>query len=49
MVVLWRGQFETLETLVEWYNEEKSHGALNLDIAEMSSHAFVRKRRSEVW
>jgi transposase InsO family protein len=44
-----RDRFETLEALVEWYNEEKPHGALNLDIAETPSQAFVRKMRSEVW
>jgi hypothetical protein len=32
-----------------WYNEEKPHGSLNLDIAETPSQAFVRKMRSEIW
>jgi putative transposase len=44
-----RGRFETLEGLLLWYNFEKPHGALNLDIAETPGEAFVRKMRSEVW
>jgi len=44
-----RGRFGCLEDLLVWYNEEKPHGALNLEIAETSSQAFVRKMRSEVW
>jgi putative transposase len=44
-----RGRFGCLEDLLVWYNEEKPHGALNLEIAETPSQAFVRKMRSEVW
>jgi len=44
-----RGRCDSLEAMVVWYNEEKPHGSLNLDIAETPSQAFVRKMRSEVW
>jgi transposase InsO family protein len=44
-----RERFECLADLVEWYNEEKPHGALNLEIAETPSQAFIRKMRPEVW
>ena len=44
-----RGRFGCLEGFVVWYNEEKPHGSLNLDIAETPSQAFIRKMRSEVW
>ena len=43
-----RGRFASLEDMIVWYNEEKPHGALNLDIAETPSQAFIRKMRPEV-
>jgi hypothetical protein len=44
-----RDRFASLEDMIVWYNEEKPHGALNLDIAETLSQAFIRKMRPEVW
>jgi putative transposase len=49
LYIKYRGWFDCLEGFVVWYNEEKPHGSLNLDIAETPSQAFVRKMRSEVW
>lgn len=44
-----RKRFGSLEELVEWYNNEKPHGSLNLNRAETPSEAFIRKMRPEVW
>ena len=44
-----RGRFASLDGLVDWYNNEKPHGALNLNRAETPSEAFIRKMRQEVW
>ena len=44
-----RDSFSSLEELLLWYNEEKPHGALNLEIAETPGQAFIRKMRPEVW
>ncbi|MCL2476963.1 hypothetical protein [Candidatus Bathycorpusculum sp.] len=44
-----RDWFSNLEDRLLWYNEEKPHGALNLEIAETLSQAFIRKMRPEVW
>jgi transposase InsO family protein len=38
-----------LEAFVDWYNNEKPHGSLNLEIAETPGQAFIRKMRPEVW
>jgi hypothetical protein len=45
-VIRWVG---SLDELVDWYNIEKPHGALNLNRAETPSEAFIRKMRPEVW
>jgi transposase InsO family protein len=44
-----RGRFASLDSLVDWYNNEKPYGALNLNGAETPSEAFIRKMRPEVW
>jgi transposase InsO family protein len=44
-----RMRFSSLDDMLLWYNEEKPHGALNLEIAETPSQAFIRKMRPEVW
>jgi putative transposase len=44
-----RSRFDSLDKLVEWYNNEKPHGALNLNKAETPSEAFIRKMRPEAW
>lgn len=44
-----RSRFGSLDELVDWYNNEKPHGALNLNKAETPSEAFIRKMRPEVW
>jgi putative transposase len=44
-----RGRFSSLEDMLLWYNEEKLHGVLNLEIAETLGQAFIRKMRPEVW
>jgi hypothetical protein len=35
--------------MLEWYNEEVPHGALNLEIAETPNQVFIHKMRPEVW
>ena len=44
-----RSRFGSLDELVDWYNNERPHGALNLNKAETPSEAFIRKMRPEVW
>jgi transposase InsO family protein len=44
-----RGRFECLEAFVDWYNNEKPHGSLNLEIAETLGQVFIHKMRPEVW
>ena len=43
-----RFRFDGLEEFVCWYND-RSHGALNLDIAESPNMAFVSRLWPEVW
>jgi len=44
-----RSRFGSLSALVDWYNNERPHGSLNLRRAETPSDAFIRKMRPEVW
>ena len=40
-------EFESLEGLMEWYNEVRPHMSLNLDVIETPHQAFVRKMPGE--
>jgi len=42
-----RSAFETKEEFMNWYNEIKPHGALNFEVLETPTQAFVRKMRAE--
>ncbi len=44
-----RSRFGSLEGLVDWYNNVRPHGSLNLQRAETPTEAFIRKMRPEIW
>ena len=42
-----RGEFDTLEEFMEWYNDKRPHMSLDFNNAETPSEAFTRKLRQE--